>query len=198
MGGYFSGRRDGGPCTDEFLRLDVRRLHRDQLLQSGMSYRWQWGDKRTVDIQVEADQIRLIYRSRSPGDEWQDQHCPVRLERTPCHYGGHRVWFHCPVIGCGRRVAVLYGRHIFACRQCHRLVYRCQRESDDDQLARRIDKIRKRLEWEPGFLNGSGGKPKGMHWRTFWRLRMEHDRCVEACLVGFNERFKALGLSRKK
>ncbi len=24
--------------------------------------------------------------------------------------------------------------------------------------------------WEPGILNGHGGKPKGMHWRTYERL----------------------------
>lgn len=189
MGGAFSGRRDGGPCTDEFLRLDVRRLQRDGYLRPGMSYGWQWGGKRTVNMRVEADRIRLTYRARQFGGEWQDMDYPVRLERTPCNYGGVRVWFRCPVIRCGRRAAVLYGGRIFACRQCHRLGYRCQRESDDDQLARRIGKIRARLGWEPGFLNGRGGKPKGLHWRTFWRLRREHDDSVNASLLGAIERF---------
>lgn len=121
MGGAFSGRRDGWPCTDEFLRLDVRRMQRDGYLQPGMVYSWQWGGKQTVNMRVEADQIRLNYRARQFGGEWQDMDYPARLERTPCNYGGVRVWFRCPVIGCGRRTAVLYGGRIFACRQCHRL-----------------------------------------------------------------------------
>jgi hypothetical protein len=35
----------------------------------------------------------------------------------------------------------------------------------------RADKLRKRLGWEAGILNGDGGKPKGMHWKTYQRLK---------------------------
>lgn len=38
-----------------------------------------------------------------------------------------------------------------------------------------MDKIREKLNWEPGFLNGNGCKPKGMHWKTFEHLQKEHD-----------------------
>jgi hypothetical protein len=50
----------------------------------------------------------------------------VRLEWTPCNYGGQRPWFLSPVRGCSRRVAVLYGGGIFACRRCHGLNYQSQ------------------------------------------------------------------------
>jgi hypothetical protein len=43
-----------------------------------------------------------------------DYEYAVLLEWTRCHYGGERAWFRCPVIGCGRRVAILYGGAIFA------------------------------------------------------------------------------------
>lgn len=38
---------------------------------------------------------------------------------------------------------------------------------------RRADRIRRRLGWDAGIANPSGGKPKGMHWRTFARLNVE-------------------------
>lgn len=56
-------------------------------------------------------------------------------------------------------------------------------------MARRADKIRQRLGWEPGILNGDGDKPKGMHWHTFERLQEEHDAYVEASLASMMMRF---------
>jgi len=64
-------------------------------------------------------------------------------------------------------VAVLHGRRVVACRQCNHLAYASQREADDDRATWRADKLRGRLGWESGILNGNGDEPKGMHWRTF-------------------------------
>jgi hypothetical protein len=136
--------------------------------------------------------VILNYRSRS-GGEWQPVEYPVYLEWTPCNFGGRRAWFVCPARGCGRRVAILYGGSIFACRHCHRLAYPSQRETWDDRAARRADRIRARLGWERGILNAKGLKPKGMHWRTFERLEAEHDAFVDAAVAGMVER---LGLMK--
>ena len=124
------------------------------------------------------------------GCEWKDELYPVRLDWSPCTYGGRRAWFLCLAAGCGRRVAILYRGGIFACRHCYRLAYPCQREIDDDRAARRADTIRRRLGWEPGILNDEGGKPKGMHWRTFERLHAEQNDFVNASLAGLVQRFK--------
>jgi hypothetical protein len=87
-------------------------------------------------------------------------------------------------------VALLYlGDKYFACRHCYQLAYESQREPDYDRHTRRADKIRKRLEWEPGILNGDGGKPKGMHWRTFERLAAEHEKFVGKSLATASSRF---------
>jgi hypothetical protein len=49
------------------------------------------------------------------------------------------------------------------------------RECAGDRAARRAERLRARLGWEPGILNGEGGKPKWMRWRTFERLAAEYD-----------------------
>lgn len=120
---------------------------------------------------------------------------PVRLDWTNCTLGGRRAWLLCPARGCGRRVALLYigGAGIFACRHCYKLAYASQRERPDDRAARRADRIRDRLGWGAGILNGEGDKTKGMHWRTFERLVAQHDAHVEAALAGMVRRLGSAG-----
>ncbi|NJA07257.1 hypothetical protein HC024_16200 [Methylococcaceae bacterium WWC4] len=74
-------------------------------------------------------------------------------------------------------------------RLSYELAYACQRETKDDRFARRADKIRDKLGWHRGILNPNGTKPKGMHWKTYWRLRAEHDGCVNVALLGIAKRF---------
>ena len=194
MGGMGSGRRyQGGKSTTSDMRaLDVRRLQRDGLLTPGRAFGWNWSRNgetiASIQMRTEAERVILNYRSRSNGDEWKAMEYPVSLEWTGCNLGGKRAWFLCPAQGCGRRVAILYGGSVFACRHCHKLNYQCQRETDDDRFARRADKIRERLKWDAGILNGNGWKPKGMHWRTFERLSAEHDAFVSASLAGMAKR----------
>ena len=201
MGGWGSGRGQSGKgTTSDYRALDVRRLQRDDLLISGRSFGWNWTrDGETVasiQVRVESGGIILNYRHKSAVGEWQPMDYPVRLDWTDCTLGGRRAWLLCPVRGCGRRVALLYigGSGIFACRHCYKLAYASQRESCDDRAARRAGRIRDRLGWQPGILNGEGDKPKGMHWRTFERLHAEHNDFVNASLVGMMRKFGRLGM----
>ncbi|MGH9816034.1 MAG: hypothetical protein ACRD6I_08155, partial [Candidatus Acidiferrales bacterium] len=177
MGGPGSGNRwhyGARDTVEDYHALDVRRFEGAGMLTPGRSAGWQWtrdGEQvASIQVRAEHDRVTLIYRHRSGGAEWMDEQYPVRIVRTRCKLGGSRAWFICPAVGCGRRVAILYGGGIFACRHCYRLAYSSQRETADDRAARRADKIRERLSWEPGILNGNGWKPKGMRWRTFERL----------------------------
>lgn len=203
MGGMGSGRRNqSGKDTTEGARpLDIRKLQRAGVLIPGRLFGWQWTvyDRPVADIQirVEADRVVLIYRHRLSGDsEWQDVQQPVYLAHTTCTYGGKRPWWLCP--NCGRRVAVLYGPgKLYACRHCYKLVYECQRETYDDRAARRADTIRRKLGWDIGIFNPQGGKPKGMHYRTYQRLTHKHNAHVGVSLSGIAKRFgmieKSLG-----
>mgnify|MGYP005844472375 CR=1 FL=1 len=195
MGGMGSGRRwhmDANATTGDYRSIDVRRWQRDGLLAPDRFFGWQWSRHgevvASIQVRTEPGRVVLSYRHRSAGNEWKDECYPVFLDWTPCHLGGQRPWFLCPARSCCRRVAILYGGAIFACRHCHRLAYPSQREPTYDRAARRADRIRARLGWEPGILNGNGLKPKGMHWRTFRRLTAEHDAFKEESLVGITRR----------
>ncbi len=195
MGGSGSGRhwQFGANTTDDYRSIDIRWLKREGLLKPGVirSINWSRGGEVTGSINVKSEPGRVIldYRHRDRGGEWQPERYPVYLDTTPCHMGGERHWFLCPARGCGRRVAILYGGAIFACRHCYQLVYPSQREKPWDRAARRADRIRDKLGWEPGILNGSEpwNKPKGMHQTTFDRLCRKHDCFENRALAGFAE-----------
>lgn len=190
MGGFGSGASKGYGLTSDHRSIDVRRLAREGLLTPGHAFAWRWSrdgeEVASIQIRTEAERLILHYRHRRDGGDWQPMEYAVDLEWTSLHFGGRRAWFVCPAVGCGRRVALLYlgGSGIFACRRCYRLAYPVERETETDRAARRADTIRRRLGWEPGILNGNGWKPKGMHWRTYDRLVLEHDRHVQTALNG--------------
>jgi hypothetical protein len=197
MGGQGSGDHwhvGGKSTTDDYRRLDVRRFAREGVLWAGYRGRWQWirDDEVVGWIQVtsEADRVILTYRHRLGQADWKDECYSVRIVRTRCNFGGSRQWFICPALGCGRRVAILYGGGIFACRHCHRLAYSSSRETGEDRSARRAEGIRARLGWKPGILNDRGGKPKWMRWRTFDRLAHQHDQFVHQSLSALTLRLK--------
>src|SRR5437868_2536565 len=149
MGGWGSGRRWASKdTTADYRQLDVRRLQRDGLLERRWGFNWRWTRNGeavgNINIRPEDDRVILNYRTRESGGEWIEKEYSVILERTPCHYGGERVWFRCPAVRCGRRVATLYGGTIFACRHCHRLGYESQRESVSARADSRAWRIRER------------------------------------------------------
>jgi hypothetical protein len=196
MGGPGSGNRlryGAKSTTDDYRTLDVRRFERAGMLTLGRRAGWQWtrnGETvASIQMRTEEDRVILIYRHRSGDAEWKDEQYAVRIVRTPCNLGGSRAWFLCPAVGCGRRVAILYGGGIFACRRCYQLAYASGREDVCDRAARRADRLRARLGWEPGILNGEGGKPKWMRWHTFERLAAEHHGFVGESLAAMAPRF---------
>ena len=192
MGGHGSGRRwRAKPETDGALRLDVRWLVRQGLIQPGI-VAWmpvQWTRNGVPDGSVQVsydarrpDELLLDYQTRALGQTaWTAVHEIIALERTPCHYGGERVWCRCP--GCGSRRAVLYNLYGgFRCVPCTGLAYSSTRDDRLAQLNRRAAWITQRLHAEPDWV-GSGRiapcKPKGMHWRTYDRLVREW-RAIQA------------------
>jgi hypothetical protein len=181
-GTYYRSSKD---TTSSYRRLDVRYLQRHGLLERGTSsaVRWFQSGEETarIDVRSDGECVWLSYRHRRHGDEdWQSKKYPVRVEWTPCNYGGSRPWFRCPAVGCVRRVAVLYGGDIFACRHCHELNYQSQHEQAWDRALSRYQCIRVKLGGEPGCVHPFPGKPKGMHWRTYegWCIKANQAESV--------------------
>jgi hypothetical protein len=179
-------------CTADMRALDIRKIQRDGCLTLGRTLNWTWSRNgqqvASIAMRAQVDRVTLTYESRSYGGEPKSMNYSVRLDRTGCNYGGQRDWWLCPAINCGRRVAVLCGGAVFACRHCHRVAYQSTRESTGDLTIRSADKLRDRLGWQAGILNGSGWKPKGMHWRTFWELKRQHDALVNLAVAGMARR----------
>ena len=176
-------------CTEDYRALDVRKVNRAGRLQPGSVCSWEWSRNGNVlaSIHMKAgfDRVTLDYRQKTNGSDWKDVSYPVRLVYTPCNMGGQRVWWQCPAAGCGRRVAVLYGgTGIFACRHCYRLVYRSQRDNNAFGPA---DKLREKLGWVAGVAHPPGGKPKGMHWRTYHRLMQDYVRHAHRAMEDTSE-----------
>jgi hypothetical protein len=184
MGGFGSGRPSGsGRNKVEACRsIDANRLNREGCLRPGWRGGWQWtsdGEKvASIILRAEADVLRLSYSVRIGGGDWEDVKEAVHIVRLPCRFGGARPYFICPGvangIACGRRVAKLYGPgRYFLCRDCYRLAHASQSEGAWDRTLRRANKIRQRLDGDPGMAAPFPARPKGMWHRTYERLR-EH------------------------
>ncbi len=93
---------------------------------------------------------------------------------------GLRCWFVCPA--CERRQLKLYWyQDSWACRKCHRLVYRSQWLSKWQRLKKRESEL---------FHKVTRGRPKGQHRRTYQKLTREfelvNDIGFKAFLAGFH------------
>ena len=180
MGGYGSGPRWGNSkkTTSCHYQLDVRRWQREGLLARGQFFTWQWTQDgevvASINVKNEPGRVILSYGYRENNEEaWNSEQYPVWLEWTPCHYGGSRAWFLCPARGCGRRVAILYLGTVFACRHCYQLVYNSQRVQAWQRALSRAQAVRVRLGGTANMYAPFPWKPRGMHWRTYHKLRLE-------------------------
>jgi hypothetical protein len=174
--------------------LDVRVLHRKDLLRPKLWFDWSRTRNNepagNIGILTEHDAIVLIYRFRRFGStEWRDIRQRVPITWTECHLGGRRPWFRCTVYArgryCGRRVATIYDAgDVFACRRCCGLAYASQQEPVRYRGIAKARKIRTRLGGGPDITVAFPEKPKGMHWRTYNRLRCVHDQAYARALGG--------------
>jgi hypothetical protein len=184
--------------TDDVKSLDIRLLHRKGALEHRgiATLSWSNGDGDTVgsmQVEVTVNTLVLRYNYRDRGGLWEQIREIVRMDRTPCNYGGCRVWVRCP--GCTKRVAILYGAGLrFLCRHCYQLPYATQNVDDMFRIARKVHKIRRRLSAPADMSEPIVFKSKGMHWRTFERLRWQEAMAQEAYLNVFAAALRSLGI----
>jgi len=190
MGGTGSGRHfhySTRSYTEDYLDLDIRLMNqRGWLNKKGyQNLTWKRNNQEIGTVQLlvwtrvqfptEKSIMRLKYKSRTNGGDWQELNYQVELETTKCNFGGLRYWFKCPE--CSKRACVLYGGTIFKCRSCHDLVHKSRNESALDQATRRLDKEKDKL-WPDGGLCFYDSvdwldKPKWMRHKTFDAKKVE-------------------------
>ena len=138
-------------------------------------------------------EIRLDWRTRSHGGEWQDRRQTIRLVYTQPRFGGRRWWMVCPVRG--NRIGKLYkpnGGDIFAGRKAWGIVYQSQRQAERDRVFERLYKVQAKLKCREGWEEPIK-RPKGMWRRTYERLEAEYWELNARCSM---EMMSAIGILR--
>ena len=168
MGGSGSGRRCYSKATtSDYHQLDVRDWHRHGWLGRPFFFCHWWKVEIVASTRSAPDAVWLYHRNEQARQGIPDR---VRLEWTPCNYGGSRPWFLCPEIGCGRRVAILYVGSTLACRRCGQLGYDSHRDSGWRRSINQARAARMKLGGSANLTEPLPERPKGMHWRTYGRL----------------------------
>jgi len=122
--------RDAKDTTEDYKSLDIRWMAREGLIHEdrirSVTITWSISGRKTGSINTICTDahVRFLYTYQ----ETEELDYSVRIDKTPCHYGGVRYWFLCPK--CGKRVAILYCAKYFVCRHCLNLTYRSCQEHD--------------------------------------------------------------------
>lgn len=160
--------------VEETRALRVSALKKCGVLRPGVAQQWGWDNPptRTVTLRCGVDEIDLVFTAA--GDV---VHQRVPLVRTPCHFGGDRLWFQC---SCGRRTTGLFDAETaFACRVCLGLTYSIQQEAPRWRPLRGAQAIRRRLGGSASIIEPLPPRPSGMHQRTYNRLADKAQRYEE-------------------
>jgi hypothetical protein len=168
----------------DFHSLDVgvlRRLHVFDDSHAGRMQAIVWSRRSdghevaSIGVLCGPDRIELRYSHAG-----QDVRERVAIDRTACTYGGDRPWFRCPQ--CRRRAGKLFGPP-FVCRHCAGFVYASTRLDRPTRLLERAQSIRSALGGSASLLEPFPAKPRGMHARTYRRLRDESERLAHESLA---------------
>lgn len=172
MGGAGSGARlRHAPKTDMFHRVDLASFQQDWFKSAYTgSITWSRGGRKMASIgyRLWPNRMQLHYKHTRGGEEHAIEDT-FMFAFTDQPFGGQRRWIVCP--SCQRRCAVLYGGARFRCRQCQGAVYQSQYETFPQLPWSKCHRARENLGGEPGLASPFPNKPKGMHWRTYNRLR---------------------------
>jgi len=165
-----SGRKRQHGRTSDFLALSIYQLRRAGAFKSQTRFS-AWNAHTTAHGRIDGDKLDLV---------WGCGSAAVRLQYSPCSYGGYRRWFGCPV--CDGRAAIIFlGRETIGCRRCLQLRYPSQSEDWIERSKRAENSIRRKLGAR------GAGRPKGMHQSTYYTL-------MEKALLQEENRARAIGL----
>jgi hypothetical protein len=106
MGGFGSTRWSWVSTKDmveDSRSLDINKLNKAGCLRPGYWGGWQWtrdGERVAwIELRRNGNLLRLSYRFRQHGGDWQDVEQSTAVVWFPCRFGGARPYFICPGIG---------------------------------------------------------------------------------------------------
>ncbi len=99
----------------------------------------------------------------------------IQVQKTPCRFGGERVWWICPGEGCGRKVTRLYRVNgALLCRKCHNLAYRSQLQQNPARMMDKVKRLRAQLgDSSAKLFNPITAKPAHMKQQTYDKIAAE-------------------------
>lgn len=162
--------------TDDMCRLDLNWLRTKGYFDWPFERKVTWSMNGIVqlDLKVRYEKgilhLRDATASGSPDSDRYRQQIEV-ITRTPA-VGGQTKLFKCPC--CYKaRVHLYLHDPFFICRECAGLTYKSKRERNPVRAFRRWDKLSKKLGGIKMDQWCCAQKPKGMHQKTFERLKQE-------------------------
>lgn len=163
------GKRTVEKLAADYDYIDVRSFHRRGMLTGSWvtfvpMLRW------PGIIKIRAARYLVLVELRDRVDPQQ-----IRVSWTRCHFGGARPWLHCP---CGQRVARLFkGLAGYYCRPCFdNPRYASQAKSTQGRRHFEACKLRLRLGGVASLTAPFPERPRGMHRKTYARLRRRAER----------------------
>lgn len=133
--------------ADEVHGLDILHLSKKGVFKSGPNMRWtsRWrcrnresgsiGYYLIEDFDGNPIALRFIYTvPNNHSGQKESFDYQVFLDATPCHFGGQRWWFICPLRSrrnCLHRSRIIYltpYNSYFGCRECCELSYECRQQ----------------------------------------------------------------------
>jgi hypothetical protein len=132
--GYYLRSGDKKSCVEDCIVLNLFKL-RELITWNGRGSGILWSNEKCwMNYTLQENVLTLSYLIKQ-GDKRVpiDEHIPI--SRTYPHFGGARIWMHCP--NCNRRVGKLYlapGLTRYLCRGCADLTYRSRQEHTHNEL----------------------------------------------------------------
>jgi hypothetical protein len=153
MGGIGSGnwhRKRSYETVDavpEFFAIDFKKPAGEVLAKP----RDKWGQQEIAFHYLRDGQVILLFRSDSPDIDSTILDPVLRLDETPCNFGGTRTWLFCPMKNCGRRTQSLFiSKHgTIGCRKCLGLLYESQYGGRAEKKLSRLRAIHRKM-WRGG------------------------------------------------
>lgn len=182
MGGAGSGRYSfcRATTTNDMLDIDLAWLRKQGILERPYwsTLTWSRGGQTHSSVCVIASPAGLLlsYTLTDRGEKKSITET-IPFSCTDTQFNGRRQWFQCP--SCRKNCRVIYGGEYFRCRLCYGLKYESQYEKSFSRVTDRALKIRRKLDDYGCIDDPFPEKPKGMHWKTYNRLRADYECGVE-------------------